>query len=93
MFINNTNMVCIVQKVFAILSISLLYPKEFFTYNSKQLGRKNFQCSKSQFIPICYYVNKSMLFELINKSLAFNLIAILKKILATTALHIFRLFT
>ena len=47
---------------------------------SKQLGRKAF--SMEQLIPICYYVNKRILFQLINKSLVFNLIAILKKILS-----------
>ena len=44
-------------------------------------------------IPINYYVNKRILFQLVNKSLVFSLIAIKQKILASIVLYIFRLFT
>ena len=38
-------------------------------------------------IPISYYVNKRILFQLVNKSLVFSLIAIKQKILASIALY------
>ena len=38
-----------------------------------------FQWSNFQLIPICYYANKRILYQLISKSLVFNLIAILTK--------------
>ena len=59
----------------------------------KQVGRKDFQWSNFQLIPISYYVNKRILFQLVNKSLVFSLIAIKQKILASIVLYIFRLFT
>ena len=46
-----------------------------------------------QAIRICYYVNKRIPFQLINKSLVYNSIAILKNIFASIVLYIFRLFT
>ena len=45
---------------------------------SKHLERK-YQWSNFQSIPICYHVKKRILFQLINKSLAFNLVAICTK--------------
>ena len=42
---------------------------------SKQLERKDFSMEHLQLIPICYNVNKSILFQLINEPLVFNLIA------------------
>ena len=43
----------------------------------KQLGRKDFQWSNlSRFLYVCYYVKKKIIFQLINKSLFFNLITI-----------------
>ena len=68
---------------FPILSISLLYPKESFTYNFKTARKKRFQL-----IPISYYLNKRILFQLVSKSLVFSLIAIKRKILPSI-----RLFT
>ena len=44
-------------------------------------------------IPISYYINKRILFQLVNKSSVFSLIAIKQKILASTVLYIFRSFT
>ena len=58
----------IVGKVFLILSISLLYPKESFISNFKTARKKDFSMEQ---LPndsyICYYVNKRILFQLINK--------------------------
>ena len=70
---------------FPILSISynLLYPKESFTYNFKTARKKRFQL-----IPISYYLNKRILFQLVSKSLVFSLIAIKRKIFPSI-----RLFT
>ena len=47
----------IVGKVFLMLPISLLYPNQSFTYNSKQLRGKDFSMEQ---LPIdsCYYVYK-----------------------------------
>ena len=57
------------------ISISLLYPKESFTSNFKTARKKSFfQWSNFQLIPVCYYVNKIVIFQSINKSLFFNLI-------------------
>ena len=58
---------------------------------SKQLGRKDW--SNFQSIPISCYINKRILFQLVNKSLVFSLIAIKQKFLASIVLYIFRLFT
>ena len=44
-------------------------------------------------IPISYYVDKGILFQLVNKSLAFSLVAIKQKLVASIVLYIFRLFT
>ena len=59
---------------------------------SKQ-EEKIFQWSNIQVIPISYYVNKRILFQLVNKSLVFSLIYIKQKIVASIILYIFRLFT
>ena len=58
---------------------------------SKQLGRKDW--GNFQSIPISCYVNKRILFQLVNKSLVFSLTAIKQKFLASIVLYIFRLFT
>ena len=60
---------------------------------SKHLGRKDFQWSSFQLIPVSYYVNNRILFQLVNKSLVCSLIAIKRKILASIVVYIFRLFT
>ena len=57
----------VLGKVFPILSISLLYPKESFTSNFKTARKKNiFQWSNFQLIPIFYHVNKRIPFQLIH---------------------------
>ena len=56
-------------------SISLLYPKESFKCNFKT-ARKDFSTEQLPIDSFCYYVNKRIIFQLINKSLVFNLIAI-----------------
>ena len=67
--------VYIVGKVFPILSISLLYPKESFMFNFRTARKKDFSI---ELLPIDSYMllckqKKSIS---INKSLVFNLIAI-----------------
>ena len=54
-------------------SISLLYPKESSTSNFKTARKKKFfQWSNFQLIPMCYYVNKIILFQSVTKSFCFN---------------------
>ena len=51
--------------------------KKSFTSNFKIARKKRFfRRSNFQLIPICYYVNKRILFQLINKSLVVSLVAI-----------------
>ena len=67
--------VYIVGKVFPILSISLLYPKESFTSNFKTARKKDFSMGQ---LPIDSYMllYKQNNYVSINKCLVFNLIAI-----------------
>ena len=67
---------------FPILSISLLYPKESFTYNFKTARKKRF-----------FNGATSSQVTMSTKSLVFSLIAMKQKILASIVLYIFRLFT
>ena len=50
--------------------------KGSFTSNFKTVRKKKFSMEQLKSIPICYYVNKKIIFQLINKSLLFNLITI-----------------
>ena len=54
-------------------SIYLLYPKESFMTNFKTARKKRY-FNNFQLIPICYFVNKTILFQLISKSLFYILI-------------------
>ena len=57
------------------------------------IKEKIFHWSNFQLISIWDYVNKRTLFQLINKFLVLNLIAIFKKKSVSIVLYIFRLFT
>ena len=60
--------VYILGNVFPILSISLLYPKESFLSNVKTTRKKRFfNGATANWFLLCYYVNKIILFQLINK--------------------------
>ena len=65
------------------------HPFNFFVVSNKILHEsfnsqeeKIFQWSSFHLIPICYYVNKRILFQLINKSLFFSLMSIQTKTLS-----------
>ena len=58
------------------LSISLLYPKDSFTSSCfEQLRRKDFSMEQLPIDSYYDYVNKIIILQLINISLAFNLTA------------------
>ena len=71
--------VYIVGKVFPLLSVTLLYPKESFSSNFKTARKKRFFNGAASNWFLYITVNKRILFQLINKSLIFNLIAIQTK--------------